>query len=172
MRLSNQEIDFLLNELSISTLMNENEIKYMIKTHPQIYYNMGGKGGDGLSIFTQKSYIFSLNNHNLKFFLSNKFNEDINSVYSIHKLIYGVGGMAKRHRDKSTTYKSVSIVLSDNFKGGDMYINDKLVEMNSLGDYIIFNGSEDFHEVKEVTEGKREVLIVWFSKKEAKFNLI
>jgi len=172
MRLSNEEIYFLINELSNSTLMNEDEIKYIMKAHPQLYYTLDGKREEGVSLLTEKSYIYSLSNNNLKKFLSDKFNEDVNNVYSIHKLIYGVGGVAKRHRDRFTTHKTVSIILSDKFKGGDMYVNDEFVEMNSLGDYVIFDGAKDVHEVKEITDGKREVLIIWFSKKPAKFNLI
>jgi len=172
MRLSNEEINFLLNELSNSTLMDEDEIKYIMKAHPQLYYTIEGKRGDGVALFTEKSYLYSLNNINLKKFLSVKFNEDIENVYSIHKLIYGVGGVAKKHRDRFTTHKTVSIILSDNFSGGEMFINDELVEMNSIGDYVIFDGSKDLHEVKEITDGIREVLIIWFSKKPAKFNLL
>ena len=172
MKLSNEEINILLNELSSASLMNKDEIKYIEKAHPQLYYTMEGKRENGVSLLTEKSYMYSLNNYNLKKFLSDKFNEDIDDVYSIHKLIYGVGGEAKKHRDRFTTHKTVSIILSDNFKGGDMYINDEFVEMNSLGDYVVFDGAKDLHEIKEITDGQREVLIIWFSKKQAKFNLI
>jgi len=172
MKLTKDEFDFLMNELNSATLMDDNEIKYIQKAHPQLYYTIEGKRGDGVALFTEKSYMYSLNNINLKRYLCDKFNEDIENVYSIHKLIYGVGGKANKHKDRFTTHKTVSIILSDNFDGGEMFINDKLVEMNSLGNYIIFNGSKDLHEVKEITNGIREVLIIWFSKKPAKFNLI
>jgi hypothetical protein len=46
------------------------------------------------------------------------------------------------------------------------------VELNVSGDYISFNGGKDEHEVKEITSGERDVLIIWFSKKESKFSLI
>jgi hypothetical protein len=37
---------------------------------------------------------------------------------------------------------------------------------------VCFNGGSDEHEVKEITDGIRDVLIVWFSKKQSKFSLI
>ena len=44
--------------------------------------------------------------------------------------------------------------------------------INNLGDYVCFNGGKDFHEVKPITNGIRDVLIIWFSKKQSKFSLI
>ena len=172
MKLTKEELGVLINELKIASVMDENEMKYIKNAHPQLYYTVEGKRGDNVSISTEKSYIYSLNNYNLKKILCEKFNEDIKNVYSIHKLIYGVGGNAKKHRDRFTTHKTVSIILPGNFKGGEMFINDEIVEMFNPGDYIVFDGSKDLHEVKEITEGKREVLIIWFSKKPANFNII
>jgi hypothetical protein len=36
----------------------------------------------------------------------------------------------------------------------------------------VFNGGYEFHEVKKITSGERDVLIIWFSKKKAKFSII
>jgi len=172
MKLTNEEFEILLNELNNTPTMDEEEIKFIKSAHPQLYYTSENKRDNGVSLYTDRSFIYSLKNEKLKKILCDKFNEDIQNVYSIHKLIYGIGGHAKKHKDRFTTHKTVSIILSDNFKGGEMYINEQLVEMNELGNYIVFDGGRDLHEVKEIIEGEREVLVIWFSKKPAKFNLI
>ena len=79
---------------------------------------------------------------------------------------------AKKHKDRFTTHKTISLILSDEFEGGDMYINDIKVNLNKNGEFVMFHGGNDFHEVREVTKGKRDVLIVWFSKKQSKFSII
>jgi hypothetical protein len=53
-----------------------------------------------------------------------------------------------------------------------MYINDKNVSLKNEGDYVVFNGGSESHEVKKIISGERDVLIIWFSKKKAKFNII
>lgn len=172
MKLSNEEFIFLLNQLENTHILNDEELDYIKSAHPQLYYTTQNKRENGVSLYTDKGWVYSLNNQNLNEFISKKFNEPVQNIYTIHRLIYGIGGLAKKHRDRFTTHKTVSILLSDNFIGGDMYINDNKVEMNSIGDYVCFNGGKDLHEVKEVISGIRDVLVIWFSKKLAKFSLI
>jgi hypothetical protein len=53
-----------------------------------------------------------------------------------------------------------------------MYINDENILLKNEGDYVVFNGGNESHEVKRIITGERDVLIVWFSKKKAKFSII
>jgi len=53
-----------------------------------------------------------------------------------------------------------------------MYINDEKINLNKNREYVIFNGGKDLHEVKPIITGVRDVLIVWFSKKQSKFSII
>lgn len=172
MKLSNDEFLFLNSQLEITPILKDEELKYIKSAHPQLYYTTKNKRDSGVSLFTENSFIYSLENEKLNRFLSKTFDEPIENIYTIHRLIYGKGGFARKHKDRFTTHKTVGIILSDSFEGGDMYINDKKVEMRKKGDFIIFNGGTDSHEVKEITYGFRDVLIVWFSKKKSKFSLI
>lgn len=172
MKLSVDEFSELENELSITPIMDDDELEYTRKAHPQLYFTFIGKKDDSVVLFTEKSYIFSLKNKKLNSLICDKFGEPLEHLYMIHRLIYNVGGFAKRHKDRFTTHKTVSIILSDEFEGGDMYVNDEKIRCNEKGEYIVFNGGKDWHEVKEVTSGYRDVLIIWFSKKQQKFSMI
>ena len=172
MKFTDEELIFLKNELEQTPIMSEDELKYIKSAHPQLYYTTQNKIDDNVALHTDSSWIYTLKNKKLNKFISNKFNESEDKLYMIHRLIYTKDGYAKRHRDRITTYKTVSIILSDKFEGGDMYINDKIVSMNNAGEYICFNGGNEFHEVKKITNGIREVLIVWFSHKKPKFSII
>ena len=172
MKLSTDEFFELKTELEITPILKGDELYYIKVSHPQLYYTVVGKKDDGVALFTENSFVFSLKNEKLNNFICNKFNEPLENLYMVHRLIYGVGGFAKRHKDRFTTHKTVSIILSDKFEGGDMYVNDEKIQCNEKGEYIVFNGGADWHEVKEVILGYRDVLIVWFSKKQPKFSII
>lgn len=172
MRLNDNEFSFLKAELECTPILKDDEMKYIKSAHPQLYYTTKNKRDSGVSLFTENSFIYSLENEKLNKFLSEKFDEPIENIYTIHRLIYAKGGFAKKHKDRFTTHKTVGIILSDSFEGGDMYINDKKVEMSNNGDFVVFNGGTDSHEVREITNGFRDVLIIWFSKKQSKFSLL
>jgi hypothetical protein len=52
-------------------------------------------------------------------------------------------------------------MLKPSIKGGLLLLNDVDVELNNPGEYVIFDGQKIFHEVTEVEDRMREVLIVW-----------
>lgn len=172
MRLSHRDFISLMEELDKTPPMNHEEIRYVKSAHPQLYSTYSNENVEGRALFTESGKMYSLRNSELNKKICDLFDPGNNNIYSIHRLIYGQGGLAKRHKDRFTTYKTVSLILSDNFTGGEMYINDQKVEMSRSGEYVIFDGGKDFHEIKEVTTGKREVLIIWFSKKSPGFSLI
>ena len=68
----------------------------------------------------------------------------------------------RRHIDGAGNKTSI-ILLSDEFMGGDTYINDRVVNLKK-GDAVLFNGGYEFHEIKPVTEGTRYALNFWFYK--------
>ncbi len=172
MRLSHQDFISLIEELDKTPLMEGDEIRYMKSAHPQLYSTYSSEDVEGRALFTESGKMYSLRNSELNKKICDLFDPGNDNVYSIHRLVYGPGGLAKKHKDRFTTYKTVSLILSGDFTGGEMYINDEMVEMTKTGDYVVFNGGKDFHEIKEIVSGKREVLIIWFSKKSAKFTLI
>lgn len=170
MKLSTDEFFELKKELEITPILEGDGLKYTKLAHAGLYLTIAG---DNSGVFyTEKSFVLSLENESLNKFICNKFDEKYENLYMMHRLIYGVGGYAKRHKDRFTTYKTVSIILSDKFGGGDIYVNDEKIQCNEKGEYIVFNGGTDWHEVKQVTSGYRDVLVIWFSKKKAKFSII
>lgn len=96
----------------------------------------------------------------------------LKDITSMHFIRYGVGQSLTRHKDETmldikNPDKSLSIVfmLNTPTRGGEFYLDDKLVEFNKVGQYVEFYGKEQYHEVKEVTEGVREVLVMWYRPK-------
>ena len=172
MKLSNEELLFLKSELNTTRIMNEEDLVYIKAAHAQLYNTGNSEKADTLSLFPTNNWVYTLENKNLNEFICNKFEEPINNLYIMHRLIYGENGYCKKHRDRFTTHKTVSILLSSDFTGGEMYINDKDVLLTNAGDCAVFNGGKDFHEVKPITNGIRDVLIIWFSKKQSKFTVI
>jgi len=172
MKLSIDDLVFLKSELNNTRIMNEEDLVYIKASHPQLYFATQLKKDEGVSLFPNNSWVYTLENKKLNEFICNKFEEPIDNLYIIHRLIYGENGYAKKHKDRFTTHKTVSILLSSDFTGGEMYINDKDVSLTNEGDYVVFNGGKESHEVKKIITGERDVLIIWFSKKKAKFSII
>ena len=172
MKLSIDDLVFLKSELNNTRIMNEEDLVYIKASHPQLYFATQLKKDEGVSLFPNNSWVYTLENKKLNEFICNKFEEPIDNLYIIHRLIYGENGYAKKHKDRFTTHKTISILLSSDFTGGEMYINDKNVSLKNEGDYVVFNGGNESHEVKKIISGERDVLIVWFSKKKSKFSII
>jgi len=82
-------------------------------------------------------------------------------ISNIHYINYGIGHKAKKHDDLSSAVRTYIILLSDNFKGGEFRIEDEFVEFK-LGNILEFD-SVLKHEVSLITEGNREVLVIWMS---------
>lgn len=167
-----EEINFLITELENTPTMTEDDMRYIKSSHNNMYLTVHNIPYDNKVLYTKKCWFYTLKNEKLNAFICSKFNEPIDNLYTMHRLIYESGGKCKRHKDRFTTHKTVTLILSDEFSGGDMYINDKKVQCNQTGEYVVFDGGNDWHEVKEVTSGYRDVLIVWFSKKQPKFSII
>jgi len=75
---------------------------------------------------------------------------------------YKDGRWLRRHVDGAGN-KTTIILLSNEFVGGDTYINDSVVNLKK-GDGVVFDGGHQYHEVTPVTEGTRYALNFWFYK--------
>ena len=82
----------------------------------------------------------------------------------IQLLEYSEGGFFKRHKDGPKRYKTLIIQLSDenDYTGGELYVEDQPTSKKQ-GSLIIFD-SNTYHQLHEVTSGKRYVLVVWLLK--------
>ena len=84
---------------------------------------------------------------------------------------YDIGDSFSPHRDniwvtldgkdnyKRDREQSISILLNDEFKGGDLVVEHKTAHMNK-GDATLF-GADDLHWVNGVSEGTRYSLAAW-----------
>jgi len=172
MKLSVDELAFLKSELDVTRIMTEEDLSFIKAAHSGLYHTTHLKKHNEVSLFPNKSWVYSLENKTLNQFICDKFEQPIDNLYIVHRLIYGENAYAKKHLDRFTTHKTISVLLSSDFTGGELYVNDKDVSLTNAGDCAVFNGGQDYHEVKQVTSGERDVLIIWFSKKKAKFNII
>lgn len=58
--------------------------------------------------------------------------------------------------------KTFTIVLTDNFIGGETYIDNQKIEL-SKGDGIFFDGYKIYHGVRAVKSGVRNALNIWLT---------
>ena len=83
-----------------------------------------------------------------------------NKIMWLQMTEYKNGRWLRRHVDGAGNKTSI-ILLSNNFIGGDTYINDRIVSLEK-GNGVVFNGGHQYHEIKPVTEGTRYALNFWF----------
>ena len=108
-----------------------------------------------------KIWTYSLENHELKQFLSNLFNQDSNNITTMHRLKYLEGGSSIRHLDKATC--TFVLILDADLEGGEFYLNDEYRDdFKKTGDYLLYNGGSEYHEVKEVKKGYWDVFVAWW----------
>lgn len=81
------------------------------------------------------------------------------TIYSIHMIRYTQGNKCERHLDRSSNQTYI-FMLSEEFSGGDLLI-DGVNSNITKGDVVCFNGQKEQHEVTEITDGIRDVLVVW-----------
>jgi hypothetical protein len=106
---------------------------------------------------------------------STKFNfllKNLKSEFKIKSLSdgriirYNVGNYFSIHKDRyslhSDRYKTLIIQLSDNYEGGVLEVNNKIVD-KSCGNCILFD-SNDWHSVSAITIGIRYSLVFWLEK--------
>lgn len=124
------------------------------------YNHSGYKEDKKLHINSSAMTLYSLTNTELKEFVSNIIGQDSNKVSAIHTLTYYEGDFAANHTDPSDY--TFTVILEDNFDGGEYYFKGKEHPMKRNGDYVTHRGKVDFHEVKKVTRGTRKCLVVWW----------
>lgn len=68
-----------------------------------------------------------------------------------------------RPTDRTRRILSISVLLTDRFKGGDLeFKTEGAPRIRKAGDIVVFS-SDEWHRVVPVTEGIRESLVVWFN---------
>ena len=85
-------------------------------------------------------------------------------ISSLHTVTYTEGEFLRPHLDRSSKV-TLNILLEADCDGGELYIDGKDSGLNFPGDYVIYNGGKQEHEVKLIKKGKRKTLIIWYDKK-------
>jgi len=105
----------------------------------------------------------------------NKYCEELNIPFSVFGdqfkdsgydlLKYEEGEFYRRHTDDTAKYPrrfSMSIIVNDEFSGGDFVFFDTYKVKLGTGDCLVFPSNICFpHEVKEVKEGTRYSIVTW-----------
>lgn len=94
--------------------------------------------------------------------LSTLANQKPQHLVSLHRIYYTAGDKALPHYDPSTC--TLVILLEADFKeGGDLILGGTYIRnFNREGEYVIYNGGKVLHEVKELKDGYREVLVAFW----------
>jgi hypothetical protein len=109
----------------------------------------------------------------LKQYVKNHLKIDSGGNDNIIILKYTKGDLFARHIDlgnldfTSDFIYNVNMVLNDDFKGGEFYLDDKKFEGNDIG-VVYHYPSTVFHEVKEVKDGFRYSMLYYIRKREIK----
>jgi hypothetical protein len=136
------------------------------------YYNFGNQNNDVISyhgksfekiVHLKEIFYCDLSNQILVSTIIKyiKLEED-EVIYSLHYIKYETGYYARNHIDVKSS-KTYLIMLNDSFEGGELYVNNELVNFKK-GDVVNFNGQTEQHEVKEITSGCREIMAIWITK--------
>lgn len=155
MKLTDIQYNKLKDLLSSAKISKDKEYEELKETAPGVYKTKGYVGGH------HKMTYYSLDNTELKKFVSELVNQDENNIVTMHKIQYSPNAKTKAHYDKST-FTLVIMLESIELEGGEFYINNKFVPFENKKEYITYNGGTDMHEVREIKNGYREVAVFWW----------
>lgn len=162
--LTNDEIEYINKSLAKNEGMSDFEYKELNSKHPYAFM----RKDNALILSSMKHY----GKHDVEFnqFIMNKFGKKSYQIDFFYELTYNVGDYTIPHKDKYFVLQTTLLLLSDDFIGGELLIDNKDVNFNKLGMYINFSGNKQIHEVKKISKGQRRVLVIMFNKK--KENII
>lgn len=160
-KLSNTEFDYINTLLTNNKGISKSEYNTLKEKHPYAIVRE-----DNIHIIVKKMTHYTKHDSELSDFILSKFGNDNLDIDFLYKITYSEGEYAEAHRDKASSFKTVLILLNDNFEGGNLIINGTDVLLNKKGMYIEFNGHLNTHEVTKVTKGVRNILAIFLEKKQ------
>lgn len=155
------EFNYLTTSLLNNKGMSELEYSILKEKHP--YAIM--RDDNALILSSMKHY--GLHDTEFNSFILNKFGNSNYDIDFFYELIYNINDYTNPHYDKKLSVQTTLILLSDEFTGGELLIDDKDVEFNKKGMYVSFDGFKQKHSVNKVTSGQRRVLVIMFNKKQS-----
>ena len=166
MRLNKETYKQLLVELEKTPIISEKEWNNLTSVVGH-FLRLSKKNEtfeDG--IYSDKTfYWYSLANKKLNKILSDISNRNASDLLTIYTIDTYPPQKTKPHYDFSSDL-TLTIILEDNFTGGDYIVNGKKIEnMNHRGDYVTWSGKNDLHECEELISGFKKTLVVWYREK-------
>ena len=159
--LTDNEMNFLINSLSINGGMSEYEYNQLKLKHPYAVKR------DDKSVILSDMKHYGLHDPKLNNFLLEKFGRPEYKLDFFYKLIYNKGDYTNIHKDRYIVIQTTLILLNDDFTGGELSIENEHIEFNKKNMYINFDGYNLKHSVSEVKSGQRRVLVVMFNLKKS-----
>lgn len=158
--LTQDELNYINDSLSKNMGMSEVEYKNLQKKHPYVIIR------DDTAIILSSMKLYGLHDSELNKFILNKFGNPDYDIDFFYELIYNVDDYTNPHRDKKSSVQTTLILLSDEFTGGKLLVDDVDMNLTKKGQYISFNGNRHIHAVTAVELGQRRVLVIMFNKKQ------
>lgn len=157
MKLSKKQLDDIIEELSRATLVSEEEF------NRRVNLNAAWKRIDeGSDYSTMKVIHYDISNVKLIEMLNELCGGKTENVTSLHVVEYFEGNYLRAHVDTSSRL-TLNLLIESDCDGGDLIIEGKLAELDTPGDYVIYDGGIQKHEVTPITRGYRKTLIIWYS---------
>jgi len=159
--LSHTELQFLEKALSENKGMTQAEYAELESRHPYAVMR-----DDNALILSDMTH-YGFHNEELNKFFMTKFGGEDLQLDFFYKLDYKAGDYTNPHLDKYFVLQTTLLLLTEDFTGGELYVDKVNVNLNKKGMYINFAGNSQIHSVTEVTSGVRSVLVVMFNKKDS-----
>jgi len=93
-------------------------------------------------------------------------NEMTEYISNIHYINYKIGEEAKEHVDTGKSIRTYIILLNSDFEGGEFYLEGNHVNLK-IGQIMEFDANL-LHSVKTITNGNREVIVIWVKNSQKK----
>lgn len=159
--LSDTELEYITTSLNNNKGMSDVEYSALKLKHP--YAVM--RDDNALILSSMKHY--GLHDKPFNSFLLEKFGKPEYDIDFFYELIYDKNDYTNPHFDKKISIQTTLVLLSDEFSGGELLIDDVDMGLNKKGMYINFDGFKSKHSVNTITSGQRRVLVIMFNKKQS-----
>lgn len=158
-KLSKDELTKLTKLLESSVYANKQHLEYLKSvTNGLVDYHHKGKGNMKISHLSPNQNI------PLTTFLENKLLINRKDIISIHLNEYHPGSEALLHKDSNSS-KTILILLSSADVGGELLLEDEIIDFKTIGSVISYNGGDLLHGVSRIEKGFRKTLVVWVREK-------
>ena len=160
MNVTNEKYQISLDDIKVLKSVYDKGIENAGHDSNNIYNTRFSKDAYNLDKVKSETFFCDLNNTELLNVIKKYINVNNNEYISnIHYINYKEGEGALPHVDYPASIKTFLILLNDDFEGADFYLENEHIPF-SMGEILLFD-SNLLHEVKPVTKGNREVLVVW-----------